>query len=176
MCGQCFIRHPGITCYSLHVFPFFLILLISSIVPEVFCQINVTNPADQAVQNNTNRSQARIYFLNLYTGLPGVQTGSIEYLRVTEASEQPSGRLLGMVPVEEDGSVYVSVPEDVPLLFEICDESFVKLGAAREIIRIPGGRIIGFVGLNDPTDEAPPAITFIPKALLKEPVAITPVQ
>jgi hypothetical protein len=116
----------------------------------------------------------RFYVQNVYRGthMAGVKPGSIKFLRVIEAPEKrtwtnaswggqgtiaPSmnwhdfsnKRILGTVPVEEDGSAYFEVPSDTFVFFQVLDKDGKMIQSMRSGTIIQSGETQGCVGCHD---------------------------
>jgi hypothetical protein len=116
----------------------------------------------------------RFYVQNVYRGthMKGVKPGSIKYLRVVEAPEKrtwthaawggqgtiaPSmnwhdfsnKRILGTVPVEEDGSAYFEVPSDTFVFFQVLDKDRKMIQSMRSGTIIQSGESQGCVGCHE---------------------------
>ena len=123
---------------------------------------------------NLGKSSATVYMSNVYQGdgLKGYPRGSIKALRVaslhyrftgngdTRASSYEGGwdvkRILGTVPVHEDGSALFTVPANVPIFVQPLDAE----GKAQQQMRswytaMPGERF-SCVGCHEPQNAMPP--------------------
>lgn len=138
---------------------------------------------------NLKDDEATIMISDIYegVGLKGVPKGTIKKLRVYAYQYGYNGvgghnvmgiescwdvkRLLGTVPVEEDGSAHFKVPANTPIAVHPIDEE----GRARQLMRswmtgMPG-EIVSCVGCHEPQDMAPPARRSI--AQTKAPATLT---
>jgi len=59
--------------------------------------------------------------LNAYTSKYAFRSGSIAKVRIYTVDDGGKRKMLGTAPVEKDGSLYVHVPGDIPLQFELLD-------------------------------------------------------
>ena len=66
---------------------------------------------------------ANLLTLDSYTSKLDFKAGSIATVRVYTLDEAGKRKLLGSAPVEKDGSLYVHVPGDVPLQFELLNSA-----------------------------------------------------
>ena len=78
-------------------------------------------------------------------------------------------RVIGTVPVEEDGSAYFKVPADYPVYFQALDENMLELRRMRSFVTLQRGEVRGCTGCHETRDEAPQGLTHIPSALGREP-------
>ena len=107
------------------------------------------------------------------SNLPGVQRGEIKKLLVLEVLPKPvnfSGgmdltswmgtfnleRVLGTVPVEEDGSAYFEVPAARPVLFVALDKDDLSVKRMQSFTTAMPGETEGCVGCHDQRASAPP--------------------
>jgi hypothetical protein len=113
-----------------------------------------------------------IYSANVYDGAPEVMRGKIKYLRVFYLEQktytfwdhrpalstgpvvslnQTDGvkRLLGVVPVAEDGSVNFSVPSCVSLHFQALDANHRALQTMRSFVSVQPGESRGCLGCHE---------------------------
>jgi hypothetical protein len=122
-----------------------------------------------------------------------VKKGSVKFLRVVESpekqtwsakgwsnghGEQAPGmnwyefinkRVLGTVPVEEDGSVHFTVPADTFLYFQLLDEQGRMIQTMRSGVIIRPGETNGCVGCHEDRLATFPPLPNTPKALTKPP-------
>jgi len=112
------------------------------------------------------------------SGMAGVPRGTVKYLRVVESPEkrtwtQPSWngqgqeapamnwhdfnnkKILGTVPVEEDGSAHFRVPADRFVYFQLLDESGQMVQSMRSGTMLQSGEQAGCVGCHEPRLQAP---------------------
>jgi len=120
-----------------------------------------------------------VYDVYIGTGMDRVRRGTVKYLRVVESPEkrfwtqtnwQGSGtqapgmawddfnnkRILGTVPVEEDGSAYFTVPADVFLYFQLLDANGMMVQSMRSGTIIRPGETAGCVGCHESRHSAAP--------------------
>ena len=64
---------------------------------------------------------ANLLCLNAYTSKQNVPAGSVASAKLYTMDDKGKAKLLGMSPVERDGSFYVQVPGDKPLQIELLD-------------------------------------------------------
>jgi len=96
-------------------------------------------------------------------------TPSGSWSRTLGMSTWSPARVIGTVPVEEDGSAYFKVPSDVPVYFQALDENKLEVRRMRSFITFGKGETRGCTGCHETRDEAPMALNYIPKALKREP-------
>lgn len=78
-------------------------------------------------------------------------------------------RVIGLVPVEEDGSAYFKVPSNTPVYFQALDENLLEVRRMRTFVTMNRGETRGCTGCHETRDEAPMALHYVPKALHREP-------
>ncbi|MDR1054139.1 MAG: hypothetical protein LBL39_08180 [Planctomycetaceae bacterium] len=139
------------------------------------------------------QSTGTFYVTNVYEGfgMKDVKKGSVKYLRVVESpekrtwsrkgwgnghGEQGPGmnwyefinkRVLGTVPVEEDGSVVFKVPADTFLYFQLLDEQGRMIQTMRSGVIVRPGETNGCVGCHEDRLSTFPPLPNTPKALTK---------
>jgi hypothetical protein len=96
-------------------------------------------------------------------------TPSGSWSRTLGMSTWSPARVIGTVPVEEDGSAYFKVPSDVPVYFQALDENLTEVRRMRSFITFGSGETRGCTGCHETRDEAPMTLNYVPKALLREP-------
>lgn len=139
---------------------------------------------------NPASDEATVYITDIYRGegLPGVPRGTVKNLRIFEiyygynkmgghahvGVEGPWDvhRILGTVPVFEDGSAYFRIPANIPVAVQPLDAE----GRAVQLMRswfvgMPGERV-SCVGCHERQNTTPPALPTI--ASMSPPVEITP--
>jgi hypothetical protein len=137
-----------------------------------------------------------IFSSNVYEGAPAELRGRAKYLRVLNidpktytywykrpyistgpvvSAVQSDGvkRVLGTVPVEEDGSVNFYAPAGQALHFQLLDDQQRALQTMRSFTGVMPGEYRGCLGCHETHSTAPPA-TSQALAIAREPSRITP--
>ncbi len=137
-----------------------------------------------------DRTDATVYLTDVYRGqgLTGVPRGTVKNLRIYEVYytyPQMGGhvnigvegpwdvhRILGTVPVYEDGSAYFKIPANIPVAVQPLDDQ----GRAVQIMRswfvgMPG-ESVSCVGCHEQQNMTPPSVPTL--AARRAPVDITP--
>lgn len=141
-------------------------------------------PAARPDLRNYEGDVGKLYVQNVYEGthMEGIEPGEIKYLRVIETPEKQAWtlgdpwasyggaqwpaiswssletkRVLGEVPVEEDGSVYFEMPSDKFIFFQLLDKDHKMVQSMRSGTMIQPGETQGCVGCHESRVEAPPA-------------------
>ena len=84
-------------------------------------------------------------------------------------------RVLGDVPLAEDGSVMLRLPVDVPLYFQLLDENRMEIRRMRSFVSFQPGEVRGCVGCHETREEAGAVGQFglahagVPAALITPP-------
>jgi len=155
-------------------------------------------PRDIPTARKFDESPGYFYVQNVYEGthMEGVQPGSIKYLRVVESPEkrtyvQPAWngqgqqapgvnwhsfenkRVLGVVPVEEDGSVYFEAPSSRYLYFQLLDEKKKMVQSMRSGVNVHPGETNGCIGCHEDRLSVPPVSAKMPIAMRKKPVKLS---
>ncbi|ABK17311.1 PD40 domain-containing protein [Syntrophobacter fumaroxidans] len=121
--------------------------------------------------------------------------GSIKHVRVIEAvpfqkgegthSSTSSGhgrdefpadpirtrRILGVAPVEPDGSFHIRVPAQIPISFQLLDENGIALAGQRSWTWVMPGESRGCIGCHEDREMAPP--NHLAQAVVKPEVQLT---
>lgn len=121
-----------------------------------------------------NEGEGAFYVADVYQGthMQGVERGSVKYLRVVESPEKrhwspgrwngqgytapgmnwhslENKRILGTVPVEEDGSAHFAVPSDTFVYFQLLDENRMMIQSMRSGTLVQSGERTGCVGCHE---------------------------
>jgi len=126
-------------------------------------------------------AEATVYMANVYhgPGLAGVEKGEVKALRVVEMLNRPAGthhwagmdgtppmglcsswdakRLVGIVPVAEDGSALFTIPAGTAVYFQPLDEKGRALQWMRSWLTAQPGEVLSCVGCHESRLEAPPS-------------------
>jgi hypothetical protein len=79
--------------------------------------------------------------------------GAIKHVRVLAG---PSRRILGIAPVEADGSFHIRVPAETPITFQLLDEDYLALRSQRSWIWVMGNENRGCIGCHEDRELSPP--------------------
>jgi hypothetical protein len=100
------------------------------------------------------------YCLNSYQTSPGeggdrsvAPPGTIKHVRVIEG---PTPRILGIAPVEPDGSFHIRVPAETPITFQLLDEDYVAVRSQQAWTWVMGNESRGCVGCHEDPEQSPP--------------------
>ncbi len=103
---------------------------------------------------------------------------AIRYLQVTTAEQLGAimnanggfrSRIIGIVPIESDGSVRVEVPADTPLHFSLLDIDENTLVHETAFMTVAPGEVRSCIGCHEPEGVAPPGSMSTAEALRHEP-------
>lgn len=133
-------------------------------------------------KRNYKSQTGKFYVQDVYQGthMQGVKRGSVKYMRVIESVEKRSWtkpawngqgvhrpamnwhsfeckKIWGTVPVEEDGSVYVEVPADRYVYFQLLDENKMMIQSMRSGTMVHSGETLGCIGCHEDRRMAPPS-------------------
>jgi len=151
-----------------------------------------------SVETPPGEGEATVVLVDVYRSFTNVPPGTVKYLRVMEqiprswAASQVKpgdgvrgqvtaislhthiwvGVLLGIVPVEEDGSAFFKVPARRNIYFTALDENFMEIQKMRTFVNFQHGEKRSCVGCHDPRDGVP--VVQRPLAMSKPAVAIAP--
>ena len=126
-------------------------------------------------------SEGTFFVADVYQGtyMEGVRRGSAKHLRVVESPEKrhwspgrwngqgytapgmnwhslENKRILGTVPIEEDGSAHFAVPADTFVYFQLLDEDGQMIQSMRSGTVLQSGETTGCVGCHEHRLSAPP--------------------
>lgn len=123
---------------------------------------------------------------DLYRSTQPIPPGTIKSLRVNEIISQPTAavpprsyvhneivkKILGTVPVNEDGSVAFEAPANVPMQFQLLDENGMAVMTMRSLVYLQPGERATCVGCHGPRNNTkPPAeLTSLAVHKIKPPV------
>jgi len=138
-------------------------------------------PPELPARSDFSKDTGYFYVANVYEGthLEGVVPGTVKYLRVIESPEKRSfthpswdgqGQqapamawhdfntffILGVVPVEPDGSAYFSVPAETYVYFQLLDEKGMMVQSMRSGTIVQPGETQGCIGCHEERRDAPP--------------------
>ncbi|MDI9602361.1 MAG: hypothetical protein QM328_09465 [Acidobacteriota bacterium] len=138
-----------------------------------------------------SEDDALVYVQNVYEGLDGVEAGAVRWLRVCET--YPKRRhtdphrvdvgvgsgwdmrgILGMVPVESDGSAYMRLPANRMLYFQALDEDLLEIRRMRNYIDLRPGESRGCVGCHEEPSRSALLGQPMPLATQREPATPDP--
>jgi formylglycine-generating enzyme required for sulfatase activity len=139
-----------------------------------------------------DRNDALVYLQDIYSGpgLKDVPRGAVKNLRLFTyhfGYQRLAGidhrvgadgpweikRVLGTVPVEDDGSAFFSVPAKTPISLQPLDEEGKALALMRSWMTAQPGENVSCVGCHDRGNQAPPT-ALRTLALARAPSEITP--
>jgi hypothetical protein len=133
-------------------------------------------PRERIIAHRTQPEEpvGRMILADVYNGrhLPGVQRGDVKKLLILESLPKQvnfSGgpdlvswlgtftleRVLGTVPVEEDGSAFFEVPADRQLFFEALDENDLSVKRMQSWCTVRPGEVISCVGCHEHRAKTP---------------------
>ncbi len=139
-----------------------------------------------------SQKEAIVFLTDVYRGqgLRGIPRGKVKKLRlfayhfahvktgghasVGVESSWDIKRILGTVPVEEDGSALFRVPANTPISVQPLDEQGRALQIMRSWFVGMPGEVVSCVGCHEPQNTSGPSV--MTAAALKSPVAIEPWQ
>lgn len=160
----------------------------------------VVAPASIASAKPCDAPEATVIVANIYRGLDGVKPGAVKYLRVMEqiprswvASQiQPGDTvpgqapavslhthiwiavLLGIVPVEADGSACFQVPANRNIFLQALDENFMEIQKMRTFVNFQPGETRSCIGCHEhrnqaPSPQRPLALNAPPRSIAPQP-------
>jgi hypothetical protein len=131
----------------------------------------------------------RFLVQDVYEGLAGVERGSVKQLRIIGvppktqphmnvptlgvSKEDPGKFVLGLAPVEADGSAHFRVPSGVPMFFQALDAEGMAVQTMRSLTYVQPNQTLSCIGCHE-SREAAPVIRRPPLAALREPSRLKP--
>jgi hypothetical protein len=158
-----------------------------------------TRPRERAMPPRVDESQAtgRLFLADIYYGrnMAGVRRGEVKKLLVLEQLPMPvhfSGgmesislggtftlaRVLGTVPVEEDGSAFFEVPAMRSVFFVALDENDLSVKRMQSFVTVQPGETSGCVGCHEQRTQTFPqsGAAALQANRHRKPVPITPID
>jgi hypothetical protein len=146
-------------------------------------------------QEDLSSNSGTLYIADVYRGrnMQGVKRGSIKKLLILEQLPKPVNyhgggstpiahggtwtlkRILGTVPVADDGSAYFKVPPLRSLYFALLDEHDRSVKQMRSFVTLRPGEQRGCIGCHENRTQATPSPRPRPTALRKGPSRIEPI-
>lgn len=156
-------------------------------------------PRERVMPPRVDLSQAtgQLFLADIYYGrnMQGVQRGEVKKLLVLEQLPMPvhfSGgmesismggtftlaRVLGTVPVEEDGSAFFQVPAMRSVFFVALDEQDMSIKRMQSFVTVQPGETTGCVGCHEQRTQTFPhsGVTALLADKRRRPVPITPID
>jgi hypothetical protein len=123
-------------------------------------------------------AEATLVLADVHVGLTGVPRGAPRYLRVLEDVPRKGvsqggiivtagpqiftvKRVLGTVPIEDDGSAHFTVPADRNLYFAVLDGQHREIQRMRSVVCLRPGETRSCIGCHEPRTTAPPSATVL---------------
>lgn len=123
----------------------------------------LTNLPD--LENPTEGAIKYIRVLEGIPGRPGVNPPDLLFQQNQERSVIPYSvmpsdpkRILGVAPVEEDGSFQIKVPAETPLNFQLLDENYLAIRPQQAWTWVMGNESRGCIGCHEDPELSPPNI------------------
>jgi hypothetical protein len=148
----------------------------------------VRPPVQPARSHYAATSVGRFLLQDVYSGLVGVERGSIERVRIVGVppkvqpqmntpslgvSREETGKyVIGSVPVDDDGSAYFEIPSGVSVFFQALDAEGRAVQTMRSLTYVQPGEALSCVGCHENREKTPTA-PIAPLALLREPARLT---
>jgi hypothetical protein len=142
-------------------------------------------------RRNFASAEGFFYVQDVYQGthMQGVKRGAVKWLRVVESPEKRfwtrpvwggqgiegpamnwhdfnNKRILGTVPVAEDGSAYFAVPAERFVYFQLLDDDGMMIQSMRSGVMVQPGETSACVGCHEERRTAPPVVPRKPRVEL----------
>ncbi len=122
-----------------------------------------------AVAGKEDQKTGRFFVQDVYQSTEPIERGTVKRLRVNEILIQPTRskptlsavnneiikRILGTVPVGDDGSVAFEAPAGTPLQFQLLDEHGMAVMTMRSLVYLQPGEQATCVGCHEPRNDTP---------------------
>ena len=155
-------------------------------------------PKEKPVMRDYKNANGYFYVQDVYVGthMKGVERGSVKFLRIIESPPKKNWtfpqwggqgihcpgmnwhnfenkRILGTVPVWEDGSAYFECPSDRFVFFQLLDKDKMMVQSMRSGTMIQSGEKQGCIGCHENRVKDAPSMTKQPLALRQPPSKLT---
>jgi len=143
---------------------------------------------------NTKNNYGTIILQNVYEGrnMSGIEKGSISDILVLETLRKPVNftggneplsytgsftmeKIIGKVPVHEDGSAHFNLPANTPFLFIALDEKGSAIQKMKSFTSVVPGEVVSCIGCHEKRSLAPTNYGRLPIAMTKDAVFPEPV-
>lgn len=168
--------------------------------PDISCVYPIPlrprpRPVQIADATELDKDYATCVVSSIYDAMPEVEPGAIKYLRISQRMAWPytieeggfryepdvksvminwtPARVIGAVPVLEDGSAHFRVPVDTPVYFQALDAEMKEVRRMRSFISFQPGEKRGCVGCHETQARAPVNAAF-PMAASLPPSPLAP--
>ncbi|HBT78035.1 MAG TPA: hypothetical protein DEB39_14180 [Planctomycetaceae bacterium] len=152
---------------------------------------SIETTADDEAIVQTLPERAEVGVMNVYeTNRPFPENTKIKELRIVQilpkttthanvpwigyGNDTGARKVLGTVPVQEDGSVFFEMPVDVPVYFQALDEDGVAVQTMRSSTYVKPGERLTCLGCHEGRQSGTSRFTTFPAAFRKKPEPITP--
>jgi len=130
-------------------------------------------PLCSSVPGNESEKTGVFVIQDVYRSSEPIPRGSLKSLRVNQIISQPTSsvpprsyvsnevvkKVLGTVPVDEQGSVAFEAPASVPLQFQLLDGNGMAVMTMRSLVYVQPGERAACAGCHEPRSAAPPLAT-----------------
>jgi hypothetical protein len=136
------------------------------------------------------RGLGEVFLSDVYEGLPKAKRGTLKQVRVVQvfpkttrdsnvprigaAGEENTRAVLGVTPVEADGSARFLVPAGKPILFQVLDEEGFAYQTMRSSTSLMPGERVSCVGCHENKMAVPTAATTVVAAMKRPAAELTP--
>ena len=116
------------------------------------------------------KEQKKIKWMRIVQVFPWIYSYGINAGGFSMATARMS---LGIVPVEEDGSVFCEAPIHKPIYFQALDENQMAIQSMKSVTYVHKGEQLSCLGCHEDKWKAIPPMTSTPIALQREPSELT---
>lgn len=120
--------------------------------------------------------EIKVKWMRIIQVIPQLRTQiNGQVIKYMSFADESLGRIpLGVVPVEDDGSVYCEAPVGKTLYFQLLDEKGMAVHSMRSATFVHAGEQMSCIGCHESKWEAMPPMTRSPKAFMREPSKLIP--
>ncbi len=132
-----------------------------------------------AIVHNQPQKTGTFYVQDVYQCNQPIPRGTIKRMRINEIISQPTSsfptrsyaeneivkKILGTVPVNDDGSVAFEAPADTPMQFQLLDENGMAVMTMRSLVYLQPGEKASCVGCHESRYAAPPTAQSMAKRI-----------
>jgi len=135
------------------------------------------------VASKQHAKTGTFYVQDVYRSTETIPRGSVKSLRVVKVFPQPAQRvpdrsfvlfetpkrIVGTVPVDDDGSAAFRAPAGEPLMFQLLDENGMAVMSMRTFVYLQPGEAVTCVGCHEPRNSSPRPIRIPEGVVFHEP-------
>jgi hypothetical protein len=134
--------------------------------PPATGELAVANVYDSSLPWPDNTTITALRVIQIF---PKANFTAIANPNISKVPESTARSVLGTVPVEKDGSAFLTVPADVPIYLQALDKDGRAVGTMRSATHVPPGARITCRGCHESKTSAPKVRSALPIAFGRSP-------